>query len=41
LIALISFAVFALCGVGAVGLWADELEGAALREAVEQSAYRG
>jgi methyl-accepting chemotaxis protein len=35
LIALISFAVFALCGVGAVGLWAVQLEGAALREAVD------
>lgn len=35
LIALISFAVFALCGVGAVGLWAVAQEGAALHEAVD------
>ena len=34
LITLISFALLAVCGVGAVGLWATAEEGAALNEAV-------
>lgn len=35
LITLICFAVFAVCSVGAIGLWAAAQEGAALREAVD------
>ncbi|WP_203468841.1 methyl-accepting chemotaxis protein [Dechloromonas sp. TW-R-39-2] len=35
LITLICFAVFAVCSVGAVGLWATAQEGAALHEAVD------
>ena len=35
LISLICFAVFAVCGVGSVGLWAASEQGSALHEAVD------